>query len=159
MVLEFAETTALFGHAIQIVIAVAAVAGLMLSVWAQIRLSSLQGMQFPGVTAHLISKHEAGANDYGPPLNHDTYEFRLNLTHSNDDFSISEVRLTRWDAYWAEHTLKVRHHNGTQVSVFIGILMSRNGVLPNFLRARVERKGGAQTACWQKVRIEMPPSE
>jgi hypothetical protein len=150
------ELMDLIGNGIQAAIAVTSLAALALSIWTQRKMSHLSSMQFPGVTAEFAGTHKAGPRDGAPPVVRDMQEIRLTLTDRSDQFVIADVKLTPWEAYWTHYLLQ---HDGSGAlgRIFVQRFKRKLSMLPQFLRVKVERKGGVQAASWQKVRIERAP--
>jgi hypothetical protein len=148
----------LVGHEVEAVIAIIALVALAVSIHAQRRMSQLGSMSFPAVIAEWIAVHKAGDRGKAiPPLERDLAEFRLQLTERVAEFSMAEIRLTRWDDYWSRYRLHIRVTGDNAIIGYVARLQDPAHPLPTTLRVKVERRGGVQAACWQRVRIEGTP--
>lgn len=146
----------LVGHEVEAIIALVALMALVVSIHAERRVSRLSSLEFPGVDAVWINVHKAGPREHGPPLEADIQEIHLSLKEREDQFSIADVRLTRWDEYWGWYGLRRRNAEGGTIILYVTKQERRMSDYPEFLRVKVERRGGVQAKCWHRVRVELP---
>lgn len=144
----------LAGHEVDAVITVIALAALILSAKAERRVARLDTMSFPGVSATWVKGHKAGPRSEFPPLLRDTDELRIAFTKPNPDFVIADVKLTKWEDYWDRYYLNRMQADDGSIRIYVSPTRMSRSPIPEFLRVKVERRGGVQAACWQLTRVE-----